>query len=210
MKIYMIDHNSFRTHGTPWFKSAWASPAVEITCEKCNRSELKPSPLGHIDLEIDPRKGTFWPDAVGHGGGPRSLYVSDRVKEAWDRAGIKYGASCQVNVEGKFPKKLQNIPPPKYHYIIPNLGAKLDWERSGFENNGTCPACGRESFFRLNIHDPVYFIKSSWNGEDVFAAERSSARRYCTQRVKDLIEQADFSNFSFEEIGNSTEATQAA
>jgi hypothetical protein len=207
MRIYTISDNSFHTRGAPWFKSAWANPAAEITCEKCDRSELRPSPAGHIDLEIESSKGTFWPDVVNHGGGPRSLYISDRVKSIWDKAGIKYGACSGVDVGGKLPKKLQGTTAPRYHYIIPNLGAKLDWERSGYENNGTCPACGRESYFRLNIHDPVYFVKNSWNGEDVFAAERSSAIRYCTQRVKDLIEQAEFTNFSFKEIGNSEEAT---
>jgi hypothetical protein len=202
MKFYKISHDSHHTRGTPWFSGGLVPLKSQIVCEKCGRSEVAPHPVGHISLEIEPQKGTFWPDALGQGGSPVGLYISDRAKAAWDRFGIKYGSYCEVDIYGKFPKKLINADRPKYYYIIPNLGATLDWKRSGFEHQGICPNCGRESLGGVNVGHPLYFIENSWRGDDVFSADRSTALRFCTQKVVDLAEKEGLTNFRFTEIGD--------
>lgn len=199
MKFFNIIDDSFATKGCPWFRSAIATKGTLISCPSCHHAEVSPS--GLILLEPEVGKGSFWPDIINHGGGPQGLFVSKAVIEDWDKAGIKYGALCQTKIDGPMPKKLKGIPSPDYFFVITRQAATLDWERSGFELRGSCRTCGRLSLFRLNVMDPVYLMRDSWTGDDVFLAERSMARTYCTERVVELAKAKGHTNFRFEPIG---------
>jgi len=78
----------------------------------------------------------------------------------------------------------------------------LDLERSDETLEKECSTCGKKFYKgpsfeeRHLVVDPV-----SWDGSDIFRIYEYSRWIFCTERVKEFIKQADFSNVSFLEDG---------
>jgi hypothetical protein len=154
-------------------------------------------PTETIELRPDPEKGTLWPDAIGCGGGMMGLYVSDRVKESLDRGGIRYGKAFPAVVSRPYPKKLKSQSPPKYFYVTGELGAKIDFEASGFKIKFVCPRCGH---IRIDpASKPVRDVikPESWNGSDIFYTDLSKTAHFCSERLLALARESRWTNFRF-------------
>src|SRR5438128_1999528 len=126
--LYCISHNTFYTRGAAWIAGAYAGETVLSQCGSCKTTIREPSET--IRLTPDPEKGSFWPDALGCGGGIMGLYISEPVKAALDAAKARYGKAFKAVVQPPYPKKLQEKLPPTYFHITGEFGANLDFAAS--------------------------------------------------------------------------------
>jgi len=73
--------------------------------------------------------------------------ASGRVLEAWREEGIGRPPSQRVFVVGDLPRRLRGSPPPDYYWLdgAQMLGARLDFEASGFVDIKFCGPCGNRT-----------------------------------------------------------------
>lgn len=193
--FYSFGANNSYVRSAVQFYGGYAEKRLAFECPRCGRRETEP--VGTILLRPPRTGGTFWSDATETSGGVSGLYVSARVKEALDAAGARYGKAFSAVVEPPYPKKLQNCKPPEYFHITGELGARLDFEASGYRVTYTCPACGRIKTDPLSKPTRDQFLEASWNRSDIFFTDLSPAAMFCTQRILELARAHRWTNFRF-------------
>ena len=90
--------------------------------------------------------------------------------------------------------------PPLWDLWVTAL-CHLDLERSGVTLEKECSTCGTK-FYKGPPFEERHLVvnPASWGGEDIFRIEQSGWV-FCTERAKEFIEQAGFTNVSFLEDG---------
>ena len=164
-------------------------------CQNCKVRLTEPS--DPIEMRPDPEKGTFWPDCIGCGGGIMGLYVSKRVKEAFDVALVTYGKTFQAIVERPYPKRLKEPEAPLYFYVTGEFGAKLDFQGSGYGIKSICPTCGHVKTDPASTPSKYQLIEGSWNGADIFYTDLSRTTIFCSERILELARSHRWTNFRF-------------
>ncbi|AQT68261.1 hypothetical protein STSP2_01417 [Anaerohalosphaera lusitana] len=202
--FYSISHNSFDTRGFPWGEEV----LTEIPKRECLRcGGIRFTLEADIDLLLERCKGSKWPDVLGLG--MSYFTVSGRVLEDWKREGIGEFPVHRVRIAKPYPKKLEDTAPPNYHWIDGRkmVGAKLDYEASGFVNHKFCDTCGRLLYDdsgtykkRFQEYCPYVFVPGSWEGADLFTTDYSHLAFFCTEKVLDCARKHQHTNFRFTPI----------
>jgi len=169
-----------------------------------------------IDLLLQRNKGSKWPDALGCGAEPLFI-VSKRVIEDWKREGIGDFPTHKVVIASPYPKKLENTKRPEYLWLEGEdmLGAKIDFEASGYVGVVFCSKCGRRSDDISATYDrhhsgvwPEVIIPGSWNGSNIFTTDISQYAFFCTELVLECAKKYRHMNFQFIPIERSASSLE--
>jgi hypothetical protein len=202
-RFFSVRDNSSRTSGYPWIIDITVGLDSKGECPECEGPLDRPS--GDLQVRLQTNKGKMWPDALGCGA--YSLFiVSERVLAAWraDKVG-EFPLGGRIIFSPPLPKRLEHCAPPAYFWLDGEkmLGARLDFETSGFVGVQFCSTCGR----RWDDDDATYerqsrpwsytFVKGSWNGANLFTTDLSPAAFFCTDAVMECARKHGHTNFRF-------------
>jgi hypothetical protein len=189
---------------TPWVMRILRGRSTPVRCEVCGVEQSWPE--GDLDVLVDPRQATSWPDALGCGAWPL-LIVSQPSIVAFREIGIELPVG-KVRVTETERGGLSR-PPWSYYWIDGRRLslARLAFEKSGFIGVRFCPGCGRRTedqeatYKKREMGQPVpYFIlASTWDGSKVFTTNLSPCVYFCTVDVVDVIQHRRLTNFRVEE-----------
>ncbi len=189
-------------YGFPWIGSLTEGFGTKYECN--SGMHIIQYATGKLVGDLDNR-GAKWPDRLGCGHFPFFI-VSERVIDAWASEGIGSFPHTEIELTPYRPKKLRDVPPPRYYWIDGEKirGALIDFEASGFVGNKFCPECGVRTDDVVatgNRQDekawPYVFQESSWNGGNLFTTDISSTVFFCTRAVVDCARQYKFTNMKF-------------
>lgn len=203
MNFYRVDHNSFDVRGTPWAVKS-LTKLKKTKCPVCDRERSEPT--GTIALQLEQNKGNFWPDVLGSGAGYPLFIISSRVVQEWTKLGLADFLITPIEIVPPIPEKLRRQPIQNYYWIDGGklLGAKMDFEASGFVDVQFCPECGSRTddisgTFKKQ-HQQLYpytFIEGSYSGKDIFTTDLSPTSFFCTNRIVQCATDNGFTNFRF-------------
>lgn len=211
--FYTISDNSFHTRGFPWISKINSGREFWI-CSVCEKPVYKVE--GDIAVELDPRKGTRWPDTLGIGAGPMLFIVSKKFVDAYICENLgELNIGGEVNFAEPIPKKLRLVAIPKYFWIDgqKQLGADFDFETSGFTKMQSCLECGSLLFDTSKVSSleridkyPNAIFDGSWNGMNLFTTDLSPTKFFCTRKVLELAYKHQLTNFRFLTIEQGADA----
>jgi len=128
------------------------------------------------------------------------------VLEDWSNDQVGTFPAQPIELVAPLPKRLEGIEPPSYFWLDGErmLGAKMDFEASGFVDLRDCPVCGARSFDVGKTYDRQYeavcpetFVPGTWNGANLFTTDLSRAAFFCTEKVVDCAARHRHTNFRF-------------
>jgi|GEM_PF-3164412 len=201
-RFFDICDNSLHLRGFPWGVKITGTMNVHC-CSTCRVNGEEP--VGDIDVHLDHNKGKKWPDVLGDGS-QILLTVSLRVLADWQREGIGPFPVHRAIIKDPYPQKLEGIHPPDYFWLDGKqmLGAKVDFEASGFVDVKFCPECGNRTD---NISETdkrqgtkkygTIFFAETWNGADLFTTDISDRHFFCTEKIVECAAKYKHSNFRF-------------
>lgn len=202
MRLFSISDNSFDTRGFPWGAKVRGN-MIEYYCSTCGAHCEEPS--GDVSIKLERKKGSKWGDVLGDGS--QSLFtVSKRVIEDWKREDIGEFPRHRATIVEPYPKKLEGTTPLEYYWIDGDLmlGAKLDFEASGFVGVFHCPECNSLKYDISATYDrqhsavwPYAFIEGTWNGTNIYTTDISSRCFFCTEKVIECAVKYGHTNFRF-------------
>jgi len=86
--------------------------------------------------------------------------------------------------------------------VIPMKWCHLDHEKSRVSILKVCLTCGKTIYKTPPWHERHLVMDvATWSGEDIFHIHEYSGGIFCTERVKEFVEQAQFTNITFLEDG---------
>lgn len=205
--VFLVKHDSFHGKETryPWATKILRSMDRVDECDQCGGANT--SPRGDLTVQLEPHQGREWPDILGCGAYPL-LIVSDTALKLWCTLGLK-PPKWKVFIDGPMP----GLPPPDrrtYWWVdgASMLGAKVDFDKSGYVGVRFCRKCGRREDDVAATYErqrervwPTVFVRESWNGAQLFTTDISPTRFFCTQVIADASKDAKLTNFRFEEVG---------
>ena len=184
MIFYDFGDNSFCTRGYTW---AWSlkprPPGLLLRCKKCTAG-LSTYPKHPLGLSVE--GGVKYPDILGCGGYPL-LIVSQNVIDDWEKAGITGYEKYEANIVEANGKRIRDLKPPQYYHINITGRAQYDMDAMGFRCEVVCNYCGHTRFVdsnnEMNIPSPTIIKEGSWDGSDMFAADITPGRSFCTEKI---------------------------
>jgi hypothetical protein len=141
----------------------------------------------------------LWPDFLANGGSPPNYFVSCKVLESLERAGVPYARATPIPVAEIRAKKLRGVPPPDYFVLEANRGIEFNFERMGVLHDGKgAPLVPASQWPKEMIFDA-----SKWTGIDLFAYpgpifKGPNKILHCTERVVELAKQDGWTNVVFD------------
>jgi hypothetical protein len=190
--FYLCDGSSYN-RGVPWIQHVTRGLVAGPPCGACHVAITVPA--GNLEVEYDLRQKQ-WADAIGCGAHPLRV-LSDHAIGALRASGIA------VSIGGKILNAAQ---PRPYHWLdgARMIGVKLDHEGSGFVGVRVCGICGRRSWDIGATYDAqhsarqgIVFVKSTWEGQDIFTSDLSPTLFFCTARVLACARGNRLRNFRF-------------
>jgi len=203
-KFYQCSDNSNWTRGFPWVSRIVSGLRRVVCCDLCNVTIDRPS--GTVQVTLQPNKGVQWPDVLGCGGEYPLTIVSHRVLNDWRKDGVGEFPAGRLEILDPIPAKLPRDQTPEYFWLdgAQMLGAKVDFDASGYVDVRFCPKCGRRtdnvSATYKRQHSgvwPTAFLPGTWNGANVFTTDLSPAAFYCTEKVVECAREHRHTNFKF-------------
>jgi hypothetical protein len=205
--FFTISDNSLDSRGFPWIDRI-VGGVVQCNAPLCGECGLSPSRIitGDLEVILEQNDACRWPDALGCGAA--SLFVvSDRALEAWRDDGVgELPVGGRISFRAPIPTRLQNVKPPAYFWVDGDkiMGAKMDFDASGFVGVLFCRACGNRIIDVSATYDsqhsgvrPYVFLPNTWTGANLFTTDLSSAKFFCTQTVMECARQHQHTNFRF-------------
>jgi len=203
-KFYTLENNSNWTRGFPWVSRIINGLKDVMYCDLCKVTI--DCPVGTVQVTLQSDKGIRWPDILGCGGGWPLTIVSQRVLSQWREDGIGEFPVDKLEILNPVPKKLPRDQMPEYFWLDGEqmLGAKVDFDASGYVDVRFCPKCGRRTHDISATYDrqhsgvwPIAFVPESWNGANVFTTDLSPAAFFCTEKVVECARKHRHTNFKF-------------
>lgn len=201
--FFTVSHNSSYTRGFPWAERVVSGLTRGPACAVCGVEPFLAE--GDIEVALERKKGSTWPDALGCGAYPFFI-VSDRALAAWRAEGVGDFPRHAVRVVGPVPAKLSAQPPPAYSWIDGGrlLGARLDFEAGGFVGVRFCPGCGNRTHEVAATYNrrrsgrwPFAFVPGTWNGGPLFTTDLSPTQFFCTSEILRCARDYRLTNFRF-------------
>jgi hypothetical protein len=184
-------------------KVQWADP-LEV-CKKC----LEPSHryrTGPYGITFEPGSSKISDFSLP--GAYRSFIVTDRVKQAFEDAGLTGFVPwlAKVNPPVQRKKNVRPIAPypppfPLWDIYVPER-VHVIVNRSSVIYKGDCPVCLRKQFTTTDPWQDHYFVvdPSTWSGCDFMYPEEVNTL-FVTERVIDVIKRNDFTNIESRLVG---------
>ena len=158
--------------------------------------KVNPSEPGLIIGE----RGSRWPDFLRNGGSPPLMFVSQRVVNSLQNAGIPIARITSMPIAKIKARNLKNKPPPEYCVIEALPGIEMDYSASGIpiDTEGM-------PIIPMTIHPIPWKLKTStWTGIDLFGWPRLPKRPddvlICTDRIVELAKHDGWTNVRFDPI----------
>jgi len=190
VRFYSVWHDSFEMRRFPWASSILNRPEPDTSfCPICHRAP--PVRFKDVDIQLDIRRGDQWPDVLGCGAAPLFI-VSHRAIAVWQSKSIGTFPHHHVRLIPPLPLALANSEAPEYVWLDGSrmLGARLDFEASGFVANSFCATCGLRkddaaaTYERQHSKVWAYtFLPGSWTGAKLFTTDLSHATFFCTEEL---------------------------
>lgn len=207
MKLYRIE---YKHSGGP--KYAWTSgygPTADSiddipflkdtpTALKDNLQkswEINKSPPG---IEFD-SGGKEWPDVLGCGGGPPHFFISERILTDLQNAGVPYLRVTEMPLVQPFPKKLRDVPPPKYFVLEGIAGLEVSWSGMGIPFDENNRMVRTTPLPKPWPPDEWKVSRSSWTGLDLMSYKnwQMPMTLVCTDEIKDIAKARNWTNIMF-------------
>jgi hypothetical protein len=214
VRVFGIIHDSARNGRAAEVSRITHGLHETAACYKCGG--VKRFPVDDLDVEVHLPQEGFWPDLLACG--TYSCFaISDRVVNAVRLQNIPLFVGGRIRVARILGSAIPSACAPEYSWIDGNRHrtATIDFNASGYVDVRYCSECGARSYntsatFRnriasagrlhLNLPEKMEF--------DIFTSDLSPVAFFCTQRFKDLIESAKFSNFRFYDVDHTTSCVQ--
>jgi len=209
MRIYHFHYRENFAFAQAGRRGTWFPPGVKI-CPECNRSrQARVSPL-IIEWEAGSNLvGDFvWP------GLGSDLVVSQSVKDSFkerfrevEYKTVEFWQDPKIKQPTKVTKrsKLRIWLPyngPTLWDTIPIKWCHLDHGKSNVSILKVCLTCGKTIYKTPPWHERKLVIDTAtWDGEDIFHIHEYPGGIFCTEQVKEFVEQAGFTNVAFLEDG---------
>jgi Protein of unknown function (Gmx_para_CXXCG) len=187
----------------------WHPQGIKI-CPECNTSRQKR--ISPLIIEWEPGSDVIG-DFVWPGLGSE-LVISQKVREVFEGKyrEIKFEPiEFWQNPRLKRPMNITHRSKPRVWLpysgpslwdVIPTSWCHLDLHRSNVSLDRVCSTCGKTIYTRPSSDQRFLIVDTAtWNGEDIFRVYEYSSAIYCTEQVKEFIENAGFTNVSFLEDG---------
>lgn len=202
-------------------KYAWSFPAYDypcevVSCKKCNRVWNN---MDRCFEENLPFTIVFTSNYFSDFQACEFLtLVNESVKECFEKNEIKGPLFSQMPVlkrKEMTHKQLKQYrishnvnkfhdEDPIYYKLSAEIGAKYHKDSNIYwrvSKTDSCVYCGYGVGYRKkNYDDPSYIDLNSWNGNDLFRAEGLGLHLYCTEKVKNLIEEQGFTGVYFKTV----------
>lgn len=202
-QFFSVEDNSFDTSGAPWIQSILRGLVRGAQCPRCGKHTR--ANVGELDVVLLDERGECWPDVIGCGGEPL-LIVSARVLQDWKDDGVGEFPYSAIHILDPLPERLAGTEPPEYFWIDGRklIGAKLDFQASGFVGVQFCSACGNRhedvsaTYDRQHSAQWSYtFLEGTWTGEHLFTTDLSPYAFFCTDAVVECARRHRHTNFRF-------------
>jgi hypothetical protein len=204
-RLYSVSDNSFHSNDFPW---AWRiQSGIDFSLPPCPECDGPQTRLqGDMEMLLERKKGSNWPDIMGCGAYPL-LIVSEQVLNVWLNDGVgQFPIGGRVSFLPPIPRKLEPTKAPAYFWLDGKqmLGAKLDFDASGFVGVQFCSRCGRRwddvkaTYDRQHSQPWSYvFVEGAWTGSNLFTTDLSPTAFFCTERVVECARKHQLTNFRF-------------
>jgi hypothetical protein len=146
--------------------------------------------------------GRLWPDWLGAGGGSPGSYVSARVIDSLQKAGIAYRRAIEMPIGYIASKKLRQIPPPVYYVLEAPAAMTIDLVKRKVPGID----CYGRPIGRMIEESHWIAQADDWPGTELFSIKRQSpmiqgyTALHATQRIVDLAAEDGWTNFEAKEI----------
>jgi hypothetical protein len=228
MRIWRLADPADDSYATAGRRGSWTEPTGVGPCPECSASrQQRAQPLVMVWEPGSDVIGDFvWP---GFGS---EVVVTDPVLVRLSRfTGFEPGPLEFVDEPdlGSGPGRRVGLPyaGPELHELWTTTWIDADLERSTMEQEGSCSACGFESWHvdgvehwdtAWDTHEQelertrvaraagrgVYVRGADLGGADIFRVRQLPGWVLCTDMVRDLVRERRFSNVDFLEMGDAT------
>ncbi len=206
MRLYLLERSDW--YGERFAQTSLAEPHPWLNPDEVCRACYEP--------ENRRRRGPYtirWqsgsdeiPDFI-FGGAAWEFLVTDRVKVAFETAGLKGYVAWPVKVEAPAKREARKRPIVQWPYKGPPLWdiyvdtfVHIIPEASDVRYKGPCGVCGRERYAPVGDDDSYVVDCSSWDGSD-FMRPHELRGPIVTERVVEVIEREGFTNVQWSAWG---------
>lgn len=197
--LYWIEHEALNKYKYA-YKDLTFIGFDRSACSECGRELGTPQykeSTPHFVLE----GGRVYPDYLEFAGAGRQPFlVSEEVLELFEKNGITgYTGYQLVNyVSSKRKDNSIIIQHPKYYNL--NITGKVDLALAEMhlKKKRLCPQCGQFDWSRMRFGTTI-LDETTWDGSDLCFLDSIPGFKLCSEKVKELIQQHKFTNFSFSE-----------
>ncbi len=207
MNFYKIDVNSI---GGPEY--AWASGYGPIAENIDDIPFLKDAPdvlkKGRVEFWNVSREapgicfdpwGKKWPDLLGCGLGTPFFFVSEKVIYDLQDSGVRYLRVTEMPLSPPLPKKLRDVPPPRYYVLEGIPGLEVAWRAMKIPSDGA-----NKIDFSKGYPKPWPPVEwkvslSSWSGLDIASYHnwQLPMTLVCTDKIREIAKARNWTNIAF-------------
>jgi len=213
-KFFKVTHGGSADRRFAWAARINAGLDRGVRCDECGAVTLRPR--GDVCVEIDQDAcASAWPDIMGCGHYPLFI-VSGCVLDDWRSMNVGDVVAHHVNIAERIPRGLREDAAPSYFWLDGEemLGARIDFEESGFVGVRFCATCGRRTDDIEATFDrqeagvwPYIFANGSWSGAKLFTTDLSPTAFFCTDLVVAVAGKKRHTNFKFVPIERAASST---
>lgn len=208
MKIYHF-HNPYNYRFAQALRRGTWYPKGAKVCPECHTSRQKR--VSPLIIEWEPGS-----DLIGDFTcpGDDELVIAQKVRNVFEGRfrEIEYRpVEFWQEPKLKQPKKLTPRTKPRVWMpytgptlwnVIPRVWCYLDHAKSGVSIKKVCSTCGNTIYEKPPWRQRHLVLDlSTWNGEDIFHIHEYSGAIFCTERVKEFVQNSAFTNITFLEDG---------
>jgi hypothetical protein len=143
--------------------------------------------------------GKKWPDVLGCGQGSPSFFASQKIVEDLRNTGVSLLRLTEMPLAPPLPKKLRDVPPPRYYVLEGIPGLEVAWSAMKIPSDGA-----NKIDFSKGYPKPWPPVEwkvslSSWSGFDLvsYINWQLPMTLVCTDKIRDLAKARNWTNIAF-------------
>jgi hypothetical protein len=148
------------------------------------------------------RGGGEWPDMLGCGMGDPHFFFSQKVVEDLQNYGIPLLRVTEMPPMLPFPKKLKDVPPPKYYVIEGIPGLEVAWAAMGIRHTDQNKADFSKGYPNRWPPKEWKVSLSSWTSLDLMSYKnwQMPMTLVCTDEIRDIAKARKWTNIDFKPL----------